>query len=625
MKISLFSRFFFGFASICSPFVFYGQNISNPDQLEEIVIYDTSLQAHNGLKNKNVSIITAQDIKELPAKNIAEVLSYVSGVDIRSRGPFGSQSDISIDGGSFDQSILLINGQSISDAQTGHNSLNMPVSLDLVQRIEIIKGPAARLYGANSLTGVINIVTKTPKESMLFASAVIGSNFTRQQEQEDADLYYNTGVQFGASIAKKKSSHLLSASHDFGNGSRYNTDFNNDKLFYQGNFLVNSKNSIQVLAGYAKSKFGANGFYAWPSDKESQEVVQTSILHIKAKNYLSDKLSFTPSVGIRYNFDDYRFYKHDLNTARSRHYNTSVQIAMQMEYLLDKGSIHLGTQLQYDQINSTNIGNHHKNNYGIFLDYSTFVWDRLQLNTGGYVNYTSNYGWQFYPGLDLAYFIKDNWRVMANVGSATRLPTFTDLYLDQRPGNIGNPQVQPEKSYQLELGSKYEYKSFEASGFLFYRDISNFIDWVRESQDFPYQTFNIGNNKTLGVNLDGKYRFDKPLVKWYIGLSYTYLDPSIIGDIQGVESKYVLESLKHQAMARLGSNVGDWHFTLSSGYKQRLSYKSYWVNNFKVSFTKPTYDIYLDVQNFTNTTYIEAGVVPLPKAWFNLGFKFKSK
>ncbi|MHC5200801.1 TonB-dependent receptor plug domain-containing protein [Myroides sp. LJL119] len=601
------------------------QQSSEKEQLTEIFIYQPQLDVHSGLKNRNVSVLNQQQIKALPVTSVAQALSYISGVDIRSRGPFSSQSDLSIDGGGFDQNIILINGQSISDAQTGHNSLNIPISLDLVERIEVIKGPAARLYGANSLTGVVNIVTKQFRSSGLFASALVGSNFTNVEESQSKELYNNRSLELGGNIASGESNHLLFGNYQSGNGSRYNTDFNQFKFFYQGNIKLNNQNSLQVLTGYAQSKFGANGFYAWPGDKESQEVIQTSVVHVKAKNKLSTRLTIFPSLALRYNYDDYRFYKDNLNAGRSRHYTTSGQANIHGEYVFDNGSsLNLGAQLGYDQLNSTNMGDHHKNNYGLFAQYSTYLWRVLEVNLGSYANYNNYFGWQFYPGVDVDYLVNSDLRLVMNLGSATRLPTFTDLHLNQLPGNIGNPDLGTEKAYQAEIGAKYNNGAIQGSFFGFYRNISDFIDWVRPDAHTAYQPFNSASNKTFGLNAMLGYQIHSNQITWNFVTSYTYLDPRIKSDRANWESKYILDGLKHQFIAQVGMNWRQWSLMVTGQFKERFSYKSYWDNNLKLSYNQKQYQIYLDVQNFTSTTFIEAGIVPLPKAWFTLGVKYNT-
>src|SRR5690606_1414183 len=124
-----------------------------------------------------IQIIDRQQIEALPAHSINELLGYVAGVDLRQRGPFGSQADVSIDGGSFEQTLVLVNGVKVLDAQTAHNSLNLPIPTDAIERIDIIRGPAARIYGINRLAGAINIVTRKPDKAGFTAHAYAGSGF----------------------------------------------------------------------------------------------------------------------------------------------------------------------------------------------------------------------------------------------------------------------------------------------------------------------------------------------------------------------------------------------------------------------------------------------------------------
>lgn len=129
-------------------------------KLNEIIISENRLQIPFARQSRNIQIVTSEEIKRLPGNSLNEILQSVNGVDIRQRGPFGSQADISIDGGSFEQTLVLVNGVKMADPQTAHHALNLPIPLDAIERIEIIRGPASRIYGINSLTGAINIVTK---------------------------------------------------------------------------------------------------------------------------------------------------------------------------------------------------------------------------------------------------------------------------------------------------------------------------------------------------------------------------------------------------------------------------------------------------------------------------------
>lgn len=602
------------------------QNKSNDaikdTKIEEIVIYNQRLQLPSSLKNRNITFINKEQIKQLPVSSINELLSYATGVDIRQRGPFGTQTDFSIDGGSFEQNILLLNGQKISDPQTGHNSLNVPIPLEAIERIEIVRGPSARLYGVNSLTGVVNIVTRNPKQDGLFANTYIGSSFKKDKEGDHGELYNNRGIQLGGTLVREKDNHMLFGSHDSGNGTRYNTAFHNNKIFYQGNYTPNENNAIMVLAGHARSSFGANGFYAAPGDKESKEIVSTSMVNLSSRHYLSDRFTLLPSVAYRYNFDDYRYFRHNLDKARSRHYSHAITTNVRGEYLADFAKISFGGEMRYEEINSTNIGDHSKSNYGLYAEMQREFFDKLDVNVGAYVNYNSKYGWEVFPGIDASYSFNDHWKATFNAGTASRIPSFTDLYLDQRPGNIGNPNLLPEKAYQVEIGGKYVNKGFRAEAFAFYRDIDDFIDWIRVDTTVPYQPYNASKNKTKGFNTALKYKLGNQSEYWDLGLSYTYLSPKIENKAEDKISKYAIESLRHQLVGTVNYTYNKLSATLANRFNERISYKSYWLTDVRVNYNMNKYSVYLDAQNIFDTTYIEAGAVPMPGRWFMVGVKY---
>ncbi len=597
-------------------------NATKSGNIDEIVIYNQRLQIPKTLQNRNIAIIGQEQIKQLPVNSVNELLSYVSGVDIRQRGPHGTQADISIDGGSFEQNMILLNGQKISDPQTGHNSLNIPVPLEAIERIEIVRGPSARLYGINSLTGVVNIVTKNPQKDGVFAAVYGGSSFKKDKEDDHNEVYNNTGIQLGGTLVRKKDNHMLFGSYDAGNGYRYNTAFHNDKIFYQGNIVPNENNTIMILAGNARSSFGANGFYAAPGDKESKEIVSTTMVNLSSRHHLNDRFTVMPSIAYRYNFDDYQYFRHNLDVARSRHYTSAITANANGEYLADYGRYTFGVEMRYEEINSTNIGDHSKSNYGLFAAFQKQLFDKLDVNIGAYINYNTKYGWEVFPGIDASYKFNTNWEALFNAGTASRLPSFTDLYLNQRPGNIGNPNLMSEKAYQVELGGKFKKNRFQTEVFVFYRDIDDFIDWIRPNLQEPYQPYNASKNKTTGVNSSLRYKIGNDVTSWTFGLSYTYLSPKIENKESDKISKYALESLKHQVIGTINFAYNKFNATLANRFNERLTYKSYWITDVRLNYNFDKINVFLDAQNIFDTTYIEAGAVPMPGRWFTLGVKF---
>ena len=135
------------------------------NRLEAVSVTGSRVPMQLGQSARMVTVLDSVSISSMPAKTINDILKYAVGVDVRQRGAFGMQTDISLRGGTFDQIAVLLNGINISDPHTGHNAADFPVDISEIDRIEILEGPSSRVYGTSSLVGAINIVTKAEKTS----------------------------------------------------------------------------------------------------------------------------------------------------------------------------------------------------------------------------------------------------------------------------------------------------------------------------------------------------------------------------------------------------------------------------------------------------------------------------
>jgi len=160
LPIFLLVSFFLGGTS-------FSQELSNEEQLNEVIINSTRIDLPFSENSRTITVISSETIKQSTATNVADLLQSVSGIDVRRRGTDGMQSDLYIRGGQFNQTLILIDGFKTEDPQTGHHTMNMMIPLENIERIEIIKGPAARVFGQNAFTGAINIVTKSKVDEQL--------------------------------------------------------------------------------------------------------------------------------------------------------------------------------------------------------------------------------------------------------------------------------------------------------------------------------------------------------------------------------------------------------------------------------------------------------------------------
>lgn len=592
-----------------------------PTQMDEVLILGNRLQTPFSESSRDIQVVTQKQIEALPVKSLNEVLSYVSGVDIRQRGPFGAQADISIDGGTFEQTVVLINGVKMIDSQSAHNMMNIPVPLSVIDHIEVLRGAAARVYGINALTGAINIITKNENHSSVTANVQGGSSFKDKAAGDGSGIYGGGAAELTAIYGSPEQSQLFSVKHSDYNGQRYNSASKNTRLFYNGSYEFDPDNSIQAMAGYAHSRFGANGFYAAPADVNSEEIVKTSIFSISSKHEWGD-FTLSPRISNKYGEDDYRFYKDDLSKGRSLHYNNALMLELNGSLDTDIGSFGFGWESRFEKINSSNIGKHERDNHGAYAEFKTQLSEKLRGTLGFYANYNTDYGWQVYPGIDLAYLFNPNWELSASVGSGQRIPSFTDLYVDQRPGNVGNASIQPENAWSYDFNLRYDKSTFSFKAGYFYRHVSDFIDWVRTSPSEPYSPVNFSKNNMHG--LYGRVEKGFALGKQQhirFKLSYNYLEAS--GNTTEVQSKTTLETLKHQFIGGIHYRVHDFSIHLKNRFLKRELGDTYDVADLRLNYNWDNFVLYSEVTNLFDATYEEAGAVPMPTRWFSVGLKFK--
>ncbi len=615
-----------GFLStIC---IFAQQNNGGTDseirstEVDEVLIQGNRLQTPFSEATRDIQVITQKQIEALPAKSLNEVLSYISGVDIRQRGPFGTQSDISIDGGTSEQTIVLINGVKMIDAQSAHNMMNLPIPLSAIDHIEVIRGAAARIYGINALTGAVNIVTKKGERLSVTADLLAGSSFQPKDEGDGSGIYAGNAAEVTGIFGTAQQNQLFSVAYSDYNGQRYNSAGKNTRVFYNGNYALNKNNSIQAMAGYIHNHFGANGFYAAPGDVNSEEVTKSSVFSLSSRHTFGN-FTLSPRISDRYGEDDYRYFRDNLSKGRSIHYANALMLELNSSLKTGIGTFGFGVESRLEKINSSNIGEHERDNHGMYAELKTGFGERIKGTAGVYGNYNTDFGYQVYPGIDLAYLLNDYWKISANIGSGQRIPSFTDLYLNQRPGNVGNALLQPESAWNYEGNVQFNKGNVQFKTGYFYRTINEFIDWVRENPSQPYSPENLGQTQMQGIyaRLQQDFKVTDTQSFGY-DLSYNYLNPSFETSAEK-QSKYILESLKHQVIAGIHYTINDFSFQIKNRLLKRELGDSYNVADVRLNYKVQDILLYSEVTNLFNASYVEAGAVPMPTRWFSFGVKLQ--
>ncbi len=580
------------------------------DSLKEVVFTSSRIDLPFKENSRTIQIVTAEDIKKLGITNVADALQQLAGIDVRRQGVNGMQADLYIRGGGFDQTLLLIDGIKVDDPQTGHHTMNLALPIEVIKRIEVIKGPAARVFGQNAFTGAVNIVTKDVEQNSLIAK-VQGGSFGQFIAEA-------TGA-----VSLKESSHIVHFSKNFSEGYRYNTDFDNTNYVLKSQFNKN-KLPIELLTSYSERKFGANGFYGFTSYVDQYEETQASLIGLST---VIKKGNFTwkPRIYWRRNQDLYLLIRNNPSAYRNLHITNKIAVELNGSYQSKIGITGFGVEFSKYYISSNRLGDNQREIASLFLEHRfQFFNNIIDVTPGISASYFSDFNNQIFPGLDFGVKISEKFRAYGNIGTSFRLPTYTNLYYVS-PMTISNPNLETEEAFSQEVGFKYLSKNINVSLAAFNRDADNLIDYVRENATDAWQAQNIQHVNTKGYEANIEYKFLLNQLPQKIQLGYSFLD----NDVKKSEanfSQYSINSMKHQFV---GNYAMEWfkNFSNSIGYRyvERTSGVSYNVWDVSASYQLKALEFSVYANNIFNTEYVEAGMVPMPKGNILFGMKYLFK
>lgn len=608
----------------------------NLQKLNEIVVQENRLRIPLESSNRSIDIISKDDLKDAPYQSLAGMLQTVPGVDSRQRGIMGMQSDLSIRGSSFDENLVLLNGVKLTDPQTGHHLMNLPISYSDIEKVEVVKGAAARIYGQNAYAGAINIITRNPREKTLWAETFGGLGISDSKNSDST--FYSFGISAGASLPGEKYSQYLSLSRITSNGFQYNSDFTNNNAFYSG--VLSLKNTdISVQGGYSMREFGANGFYA---GNEEREKINTGLASIEVEKNL-DNLRLVARAYTRVNKDDYKFNRFNPEWFHNVHRTNSSGVELNASLFSAAGITGLGWEFREEKItgleeeqlaNNPLLNDDFRNNMGFYLEHYYYK-ENFSVTPGVYFNIHSDYGFSAYPGVDLGYDINSNIKLLGSFGKSYRIPTFFDLYYSSAAAaTYGDPDLQPGEAVTYEVGMQYKGKKLINKVNVFFIDAENSIDWVHDAQNpnVTWQARNFDNIIKYGTELSTEIVLPKESFFKELQIFYTY----IFSNLQNNQyrSRYALSHLRHKAGVNsvmhitrnlyLSSNL--FFFSRPSFRDENLLMgnqptSNYFIADARLFIKTGISDIYLEGNNIFNARYVEAGSTERPGFWLRLGAK----
>ena len=627
--------------------------------LDDVEISGSRAPLALGQAARMVTVLSREDIQAAPVQSINDLLKYAAGVDVRQRGPIGAQTDVGIRGGTQEQITILLNGINICDPQTGHNSFDFPVDISEIERIEVLEGPAGRVFGTSSLAGAINIVTKVRGDRQEADGRLTGSGKARL---EGGSFGYLSAGGYG-NVSSGQWSNQLSASYTRSDGySRnknggLNMDYNGGKAFYQGCF-DDPTVRVNWHAGLSTKGFGSNTFYSKNFDNQYERTTKWfTALQAETKG---GWFHFKPSIYWNRSQDRFELFRDDADSYPFNYHRTDV-FGVNLNNWFDwkLGKTAFGAEFRNEDIISGNLGeplNHPKHISGTDRDYeyglnrsnlSFHLEHNILLNSftlsAGFIavkNTWNETNFKLYPGADASYRFSDNWKVYASWNTSLRMPSVTELYYSVG-GHKADKYLKPEELSAAEIGVKYNTHAVQASVSGFYHHCRNMIDWIMDTTeaDPVWKSVNYTKANTLGLETAFQFNFKSLLpaqdILKNLNISYCYMNQEKKETDGKIESQSKLEYLRHKLVASLQLHlVSQLNLGLKYRFQDRAGsytdtedtvhdYAPYSLFDARLSWNAPQYEAYVEVNNlFNNKDYVDYGNVPQPGTWLTAGLKW---
>ncbi|MCQ2253261.1 MAG: TonB-dependent receptor, partial [Bacteroidales bacterium] len=622
-------------------------------ELREIKVLSSRVPLTSAQTPQQVTIISGDDIKALPVNTLDDLLKFAVGIDVRQKGN-GVASDLSIHGGSFDQVTVLMNGINITSAHTGHVSCDYPLSADDIERIEVLEGPSARVFGTTALTGTINIVTKdqdpfgtgTKVKGLVNA---FGGDHGYVGANARVSLSHNAG--YGSNGNHARMIHNISGGYVTDDGDTPNSSYYIERMNYHAGYRANNvKGNFQ--AGYSYKAFDANTFFGaastdqWESDEH--------LIIAADGDFTIGNVHVTPIFAADRRYDHYQWHKDNPageNFHRTDHRNTGISVWADNVI----GRTAFTAEMRNECIYSTNIGEKLTEDEYIdtkghdaqgdkkydkradrtlitIMAEQDIIFDKWTIALAVPAISVSSLEpkWRFCPGMDVSFRPSNNWKIFANVNSALRMPTYTDLYYTGK-NIVGTRNLDPERTVDYGMGAKMRYNGFQSEVRAYGSHRTDMIDWVIKATEEDGETFRACNFEMNNFGLEVSMAFlpreiwtNNPVRKFQIQYAYNDADMEYAEKI--IKSKYAMEYLKNKLVASTDIRIVEGlTFSASYRYCDRMgdANEPYSIVDAGLNYDINRFTVYANCNNVFDEQYCDFSFIPQSGRRFFIGAKVR--
>jgi len=594
-------------AAVCAQ-AGYAQSAGVPPVSQTVVVLGSPIPVPLAESSASVLVLPV-GTKTFSLESPQELLRQDSSIFLEQRGAGGGQADLVLRGGTFEQTLVLLNGFRIDDSQTAHHNLDLPVALDAMDSIQVLHGAGSTLHGEDALSGVVDFLTAAPSATSLRLRSGEGS-FGSNEES------------LLAAFGRKRWSGRLTADRNFSTGFMADRDYRNEDSSLES--WAGSRLGVSdLLVASSDRSFGANQFYG-PYDSWER----TKGWFASGRQELGSRT--VAAFGYRRHTDEFVLLRGEPSVYENNHIDGSWQASLRRTVPIASTSLLLlGLESDGDSIHSNNLGLHARNRGAGYTDLDMHPakkrWNlsaglREELFSGGAQSVLA-------PHLAGSFRLADSLKLRASGGYGFRIQTYTDLYYSD-PTTIGNPNLKPESAWSGDGGVDWvpsSRLSLSATGF--YSREHDTIDYVRASPASQWNAANLSGLRFLGVESSVTWM---PAKSQIVRIAWTGLagaqDP-----LHGLQSEYALNYPVENIHAAWTTLVGRY-LSLTNAVRIAKPYQQpgsppWNANPYPVWSASLTHDSgkirpYLRLGNLSNTGYQEINGVAMPGRSITGGVSF---
>ncbi len=605
--------------------------------LDEIVVTG---QRESALPNvvRTMAVITRAEVEPAPLPSLNNLLRSLPSLDLRQRGPLGTQADLSIRGGTFDQTQILINGINFSDPQTGHYSLDLPVELAGVLRVEVLQG----LNAPGAIGGAVNIMTG-------------GRDFNTVNLTLSGGRWGYFNLSGNATVGDERLSAYISASHQQSDGYITNTDFQTGNIFTHVSYAAPA-GRFEAQLGYQDKAYGSNGFYSFSYPNQFEQV-RTLLGSLRWQKDIG-VFNFSAAAYYRGHADRFELFRNDFPdwyTGHNYHQTTTVGGKALVSAHSVLGETNFSVEIRNEHIYSNVLGEPMPASKPVpfegdavftkeagrlllhaFLS-QRYSWRKWTATAGLSYHHSNDFGNKFCGAADLRYNWDYHWASFIAINQSLRLPTFTDLFYTTAT-HQGNPHLLPEEALTGEIGTAFAQPAWRSSLSLFYRKGKNLIDWVYTEGGARSQSRNYSGVDAVGTEFQLQWNNRETHPRSFfrragLAYSFTYVDKAP-GEL---ETSYVLDYLRHKLTLTAEHELfspklkAAWALAFQDRAGTYADYHSGEVRPFdafalldlRLNWEEKHAVFFVEINNIFDTTYFDYAGLPQPGLWWLTGVKMK--